>query len=96
MLSASFANLGRPVVDRTSLEGEFNFDLETNFAPASANPNAPDGELRWTPDPGATTAADAPPGLVTAVREQLGLRLQSGTAQMEHLVIDSVERPQPD
>lgn len=55
-----------------------------------------DVELRWTPDPSVTTAGDAPPGLVTAVREQLGLRLQSGTAQMEHLVIDSVERPQPD
>ena len=55
-----------------------------------------------SPEPGGrnalerTTAGDAPPGLVTAVREQLGLRLQSGTAQMEHLVIDSVERPQPD
>ena len=55
-----------------------------------------DVELRWTPDPNATTAADAPPGLVTAVREQLGLRLQSDTAEMEHLVIDSVERPTPD
>jgi uncharacterized protein (TIGR03435 family) len=55
-----------------------------------------DVELRWTPDPGPTAAADTPPGLVTAVREQLGLRLQSDTAEMEHLVIDSVERPQPD
>jgi len=41
-------------------------------------------------------SADAPPGLVTAVREQLGLRLQSDTAEMEHLVIDSVDRPTPD
>jgi uncharacterized protein (TIGR03435 family) len=55
-----------------------------------------DVELRWTPDPSITAAADAPPGLVTAVREQLGLRLQSDTAEMEHLVIDSVERPEPD
>jgi uncharacterized protein (TIGR03435 family) len=39
MLSASFANLGRPVVDRTSLTGEFNFDLETTFAPLNANAN---------------------------------------------------------
>jgi uncharacterized protein (TIGR03435 family) len=55
-----------------------------------------DVELRWTPDPNAASAPDAPPGLVTALREQLGLRLQTETAAMEHLVIDSVERPQPD
>jgi uncharacterized protein (TIGR03435 family) len=55
-----------------------------------------DVELRWTPDPSAATAADAPPGLVTALREQLGLRLQTDTVPREHLVIDSVERPQPD
>jgi uncharacterized protein (TIGR03435 family) len=55
-----------------------------------------DVEPRWTPDPGPTAAADAPPGLVTALREQLGLRLQTDTVPMEHLVIDSIERPQPD
>ena len=55
-----------------------------------------DIELRWTPDPGTTTDADAPPGLVTALREQLGLRLQPDTAMLEHLVIDSAERPTPD
>ena len=55
-----------------------------------------DVELRWTPDPNAGSARDAPPGLITALREQLGLRLQSDTAPMEHLVIDSVEHPAPD
>jgi uncharacterized protein (TIGR03435 family) len=55
-----------------------------------------DVELKWTPDSGATVAPDGPPGLVTALREQLGLRLQTDTVPMEHLVIDSVERPQPD
>lgn len=55
-----------------------------------------DVELRWTPDPGTATDADAPPGLVTALREQLGLRLQPDTAMLEHLVIDSAERPTPD
>jgi uncharacterized protein (TIGR03435 family) len=55
-----------------------------------------DVELRWTSDPSAATAPDAPPGLVTALREQLGLRLQTDTVPMEHLVIDSVARPSPD
>ncbi len=56
-----------------------------------------DVDLRWTPDPGASSdVADAPPGLATALREQLGLRLQPDSASFEHLVIDSAERPEPD
>jgi len=55
-----------------------------------------DLELRWASDPGTSPAADAPPGLATALREQLGLRLQTDTAPLEHLVIDSAERPAPD
>jgi uncharacterized protein (TIGR03435 family) len=52
-----------------------------------------DVELRWTPDVTAPPADDAPPTLATALREQLGLRLDPVTLTMEHLVIDSVERP---
>lgn len=55
-----------------------------------------DLELRWASDPGTSPAADAPPGLTTALREQLGLRLQTDTAPLEHLVIDSAEHPSPD
>ena len=56
-----------------------------------------DVDLRWTPTPSAASdAADAPPGLATALREQLGLRLQPDSAPFEHLVIDSAERPDPD
>jgi uncharacterized protein (TIGR03435 family) len=40
MLSAQITNLGRPVVDRTGLAGEWDFDLEVSFAPP--NPNAVD------------------------------------------------------
>jgi uncharacterized protein (TIGR03435 family) len=40
MLSAQITNLGRPVVDRTGLAGEWDFDLEVSFAPP--NPNAAD------------------------------------------------------
>jgi uncharacterized protein (TIGR03435 family) len=53
-----------------------------------------DVELRWTPDATATPSDDAPPTLATALREQLGLRIDSATVAMEHLVIDSVQRPE--
>ena len=55
-----------------------------------------DVDLRWTPEPSASDAADAPPGLTTALREQLGLRTQRQRAPMDVLVIDSAERPTPD
>jgi uncharacterized protein (TIGR03435 family) len=55
-----------------------------------------DVELRWTADSAVGSDPDAPPALVTALRDQLGLRLQSDTAPMDHLVIDSVEHPEPD
>jgi uncharacterized protein (TIGR03435 family) len=46
--------------------------------------------LEWDLDP---TAESTRPSLLTAVREQLGLRLESQKGPMETLIIDSVERP---
>ncbi|MGH9407802.1 MAG: TIGR03435 family protein [Terriglobia bacterium] len=39
--------------------------------------------------------ANAPPGLFTAIQEQLGLKFQSTRAPAEVLVIDHVEKPSP-
>ena len=78
---------GRPVVDETGLSGQFDAKLEWN------------PELTRIPDgfSGVSLAdLEARPTLVTAVREQLGLRLEPRTAPIEVLVIDSVERPTPD
>ena len=49
-----------------------------------------DFTLEWAPDSAADSAA---PSLVTALREQLGLRLESQKAPVEVLVIDSISRP---
>ena len=51
-------------------------------------------DLTWSPDSSAGLPADAPPEIFTAVREQLGLRVQAATAPTEVLVIDSAERPE--
>lgn len=70
----------RVLVDRTGLSGAFDWDLQ------------------WTPDaltPDATISAAGLP-LVTALREQLGLRLEARREPAEVLVIDRVARPVPD
>jgi uncharacterized protein (TIGR03435 family) len=49
-------------------------------------------KLEWTPDD--KQSADMPgPSLPTALQEQLGLRLETGKAPMEILVIDHAEKP---
>jgi uncharacterized protein (TIGR03435 family) len=71
--------VGRPVVDRTGLEGLF--DVEYTFAP---QPPSPSTEL--------AAGANVPP-IFVALEEQLGLKLESERAQVPVLVVESVERP---
>lgn len=52
-----------------------------------------DFNLQWTTDEASAPAPDAPPGLFTAIREQIGLRLEPAKAPADVLVIDQVERP---
>lgn len=72
----------RPVLDRTALPGKF------------------DMQLRWKPEEGAAPADSAAgrelPGLFTAIREQLGLRLQAAREMDDVMVIDSVSHPTAD
>ena len=64
-----------------------------------AGPVAFDIDLEWA-DPTASVADQAAdvarPSLFTAVREQLGLKLEASQEPMEFLVIDNIERPVPD
>jgi uncharacterized protein (TIGR03435 family) len=52
-----------------------------------------DFRLLWTADETHEAAADAPPGLFTAIQEQIGLKLEPVKAPADVLVVDSVERP---
>ena len=77
--------VGRPIIDRTNLTGLFDFGLKwsPSFVPDAALPNA-----------GVAPANEASgPSIFTAIQEQLGLKLESGKAAAEVLVIDHVERP---
>jgi uncharacterized protein (TIGR03435 family) len=95
MTMASFATwmqsgvMDRPVVDQTGLPDRYDF------------------LLKWTPDesqfaqfrgsnvkmPTATNDPNAPPGLYTAIQEQLGLKMEATKAPDDVIVIDHVEKP---
>lgn len=76
---------GRLVLDRTGLKGRYDFTL------------------KWTTqlnaDPGDASASagsdSAGPSIWTALREQLGLRLESATGPVDIVVIDHIEQPSP-
>lgn len=71
----------RPVVDNTGLSGIYDVDL------------------KWPPEPLEATdgvlARGTGPSVYTAVREQLGLKLEPTTADIEVLAIEELRRPTP-
>jgi uncharacterized protein (TIGR03435 family) len=76
------AVLDRPVVDKTGLEGKFDFDLE--WAPDETQFG---GEVPVAP-------ADAPAApLFSAIQQQIGLRLEATRGPVEALVVDRAEPP---
>jgi len=82
--------LGRTVVDKTGLTGDFDFKLDwTPDDTASAMTKANN------PSPGdSTTSQDtAGPSLFTALEEQLGLKLESTKGPVDVIVIDQLEQP---
>ncbi len=63
----------------------------------TGNPDHFDIELSFSRDvPGTVPQPQDPPLIFTAVREQLGLRLESARAAVDVLVIDRVDHPTPD
>lgn len=85
-LEALVANLerqseldGRIVIDKTGLTGKYNYSL--HWSPQRLNAAAdPDAEG---------------PSLVTALREQLGLRLEPSKGPVQVVVIDALSNPTP-
>jgi len=80
--------VGRPVIDRTGLDGPY--DLHIEFVPAFVDSPNRDGSQVANPN------ADSGPNLFTALVEQAGLKLQAERASIPFIVIDRVERPTPD
>jgi uncharacterized protein (TIGR03435 family) len=80
--------VGREVVDRTGLSGAFDVDLL--YLPEHPVGGIPPDRLALDPRFQGRTS------MTTALREQLGLRLEATRGPVEVLVIDSVERPTAD
>jgi uncharacterized protein (TIGR03435 family) len=74
---------GRMVIDRTGLVGRFDVDL--TYTPSIFSSDAPD---RRAPPPGVDPSG---PPLLTALQDQLGLKLQPLRAPIEVVVIDHAE-----
>ena len=86
MLATSIDNpatgIGRPVLDKTGLDGRYDFIME--FTPQFNGPLPPG--VNFTPD-------ESGPTFMEALREQLGLKLESQTGPVDVIVIDHVEQP---
>lgn len=85
MITEALANapdgtpLDRPVVDQTGLSGQFDFLIE--YWPQWNNSGR--------------APADVGPTLLEALKDQLGLKLQSTTAPFDTLIVDHIEEPTP-
>ncbi|HEX4749549.1 MAG TPA: TIGR03435 family protein [Bryobacteraceae bacterium] len=75
--------IGRPVLDKTGLTGFYDFNFEF-MPPQVIAPGSPETDV----GPGAEG-----PSFFTAVREQLGLRLEPEKGPVEIMVIDSIQKP---
>jgi uncharacterized protein (TIGR03435 family) len=95
--------LGTPVVDKTGLTGTYDYDLEFMPEPGGTLgggglPPLPPPPPGATPPPSATARVDPPadqgetPSLMTAVQEQLGLKLEKKKTSLDFVVIDHIEK----
>jgi len=77
------AILDRPVVDKTGLTAQFDFDLEWTYDDTQFGGNLPP----------IAQENSGKPDLFAALQQQLGLRLESTKAAIDTIIIDGVQRP---
>jgi bla regulator protein BlaR1 len=90
--------IDRPVIDRTGLAGRFDLKIQWKPDPESLGGGRAilkTGSSGPAPPPTTQNSeleADGP-SFMQALRDQLGLRLESTKGPLETLVVDHVERP---
>ena len=92
--------LHRPVVDKTGLTGLYSFQLRWTPDPSDnkrklfvRDVQAKDGQPVEVALPDATSGQVPPPPLLTAIQEQLGLKLEPKTEPVPVIVVDHAEQP---
>jgi uncharacterized protein (TIGR03435 family) len=80
--------LGKPVEDKTGLEGLFDFAMEWTPDSVSERSLKPGAEKVETPGDGQTG-----PSIFTALQETLGLKLETKKVMVGAVVIDHAEKP---
>jgi uncharacterized protein (TIGR03435 family) len=86
-LAANLSNhMERFVIDKRGLTDSFDFNLAWT----------PDQMPTGNPPPGIPPVDPNGPTLVTALQEQLGLKVQPAEGSVEVLVLGSVQHPTPD
>jgi uncharacterized protein (TIGR03435 family) len=83
---------GRHIRDKTGLSGRYDFDMKLDLQALLAMAQAMGMNV---PTPANLPQSDGA-SLMTALNEQLGLKLDSVRAPVDVLVIDSIEAPAPD
>jgi uncharacterized protein (TIGR03435 family) len=85
--------LGRPVVDKTGLTRAYDVMLDFSAERMGLGPKGPGpGEGGGDPAEVSRDSNDSGPGILAALQEQLGLKLESRKGPVDLLVIDSVEK----
>ena len=80
--------LGRPVIDKTGIRGNYDFKLVFSREGLPGGPPPP--AVIGAPT---LSASDPRPTIFTALQEEFGLKLESSKGPVEVLVIDSVQKP---
>jgi uncharacterized protein (TIGR03435 family) len=83
--------LGRPVIDKTDIKGNYDFSLQ--WTPDETQRGVGFGGVERpvtdTPLPNDPTG----PSLFTAIQDQLGLRLEASKGPVDMIVIERIEKP---
>jgi uncharacterized protein (TIGR03435 family) len=82
----------RPVLDHTGITGDFDFTFEWDAH------NSPSGGIQIASPQISRDTSTAPegPSIFTAIREQLGLKLDATRGTVDVLIVDGADRPSRD
>lgn len=84
----------RPVIDKTGITGFIDYDI-TIEQPSGLKTAVPEGRTEGQNRPG-ITAEEQNRAIISAVQDQLGLKLEPSKDQVDLLVIDRAEKPSAD